>query len=631
MSAVIKLAERTIPKAAIKRASAAARAAMNELDSAALNELERIYRRAEADIAAAIRGYAGSDGSVRLEVLQDLLYQVRGRLQALGQVRDQRLADYMRQASAIGVRPFESVPAISASLTRIADEALRFARSFQADDGLQLSDRLWRLDAGARRMVGEAIQSHVIQGHSASQAARDFIERGLPVPPDVAAQLGMNQATTLAGVAGAALMVAEGSAYELARRVFRTEINRAHGEAYRAAAFEHPDAIGTRFLLSPAHPKVDICDMHASVNRYGLGAGVYPKGKSPWPAHPNTLSYEEVVFADEVTDEDRAGQETRIDWLKHQPPGVQRAVLGAAQKAVALKRGLIGEGQIATPWRVLKQRLARRGIDIPDELVENVASPVARAVPAAGRASLPTFFPFDSIAKAREWASARGTALLPGRAALDSINAALAGITRVLDRYGITNTEISFESRLPGRTNAMAGTSFDGSVRWIRFAPGKHRSAAVSRRLAGESHAIFVDRRDTLLAQLRTQAASPDIPPIAREQLRRKIAILERTKRWSFSSDPTAPDTIGVRASHEAGHTLYYTRRLEEKWKRALARHDVTAVDRYAVSEYGASSDSELWAEVTAAVHWGYARSLPSNVYKAYQEVIDGIDSVSRV
>lgn len=633
MSAVIKLAERTIPKAAIKRASAAARAAMNDLDGDALAELERIYRRAEADIAAAIRGYAGSDGSVRLEVLQDLLYQVRGRLQGLGQARDQRLADYMRQATAIGVRPFESVPTLSASLTRIADEALRFARSFQADDGLQLSDRLWRLDVGARRMVGEAIQSHVIQGHSASQAARDFIERGLPVPPDVAAQLGMSQATTLAGVAGAALLVADGSAYELARRVFRTEINRAHGEAYRAAAFEHPDAIGTRFLLSPAHPKVDICDMHASVNRYGLGAGVYPKGKSPWPAHPNTLSYEEVVFADEVSDDDRAGQETRIDWLKQQPPGVQRAVLGAAQKAAALKRGLIGEGQIATPWRVLKQRLARRGIDIPDELVENVASPVARVLPAAAasRAAPAAFSPFASIAKAREWASARGTVLLPGRAALDAINGALAGISRVLDRYGITNTEISFESRLPGRANAMAGTSFDGSVRWIRFAPGKHRSAAQSRRLAGESHAIFVDRRDALLAQLRTQATSPDIPPITREQLRQKIAILERTKRWSFSSDPAAPDTIGVRASHEAGHTLYYTRRLEEKWQRALARHNVTAGDRYAVSEYGASSDSELWAEVTAAVHWGYARSLPPNVHKAYQEVIDGIDSVSRV
>ncbi|QUJ69219.1 hypothetical protein KDD30_07770 [Photobacterium sp. GJ3] len=37
---------------------------------------------------------------------------------------------------------------------------------------------------------------------------------------------------------------------------------------------------------------------------------VKSKGKSPWPAHPNTLSYEQVMFVDEVTEETEPARPT---------------------------------------------------------------------------------------------------------------------------------------------------------------------------------------------------------------------------------------------------------------------------------------------------------------------------------
>jgi len=104
--------------------------------------------------------------------------------------------------------------------------------------------------------------------------------------------------------------------------------------------------------------------MHASVNRYGLGRGVYPKGKTPWPAHPNTLSFTEVVFEDEVTDEDTAGKEDRIAWLKKQPATVQWSVLNSRKKRAALVKDLLKENQIGTPWKVLKKRFIKQGIDV---------------------------------------------------------------------------------------------------------------------------------------------------------------------------------------------------------------------------------------------------------------------------
>jgi hypothetical protein len=86
-----------------------------------------------------------------------------------------------------------------------------------------------------------------------------------------------------------------------ATRLFRTEINRAHGEAYIKGFLSLPDAAGVRFTLSPMHPKPDICDVHAAADLYGLGPGVYPTRETcPWPAHPNTMSYVVGVFKDEV-------------------------------------------------------------------------------------------------------------------------------------------------------------------------------------------------------------------------------------------------------------------------------------------------------------------------------------------
>ena len=39
--------------------------------------------------------------------------------------------------------------------------------------------------------------------------------------------------------------------------------------------------------MSKTHPRTDICDYYASVDKYGLGAGVYPKHKAPVPPfHP---------------------------------------------------------------------------------------------------------------------------------------------------------------------------------------------------------------------------------------------------------------------------------------------------------------------------------------------------------
>jgi len=373
---------RTQIKAAIKRASAKARSNANKLDREALDELTRLYRGVAYQLTDTIESYADQQGNLRLANMQDLLGQVEQQLEALSTARNSLLSSKMTETALLATSSFGGdVARMGFSLNQVANDAVLQARAFIAEDGLQLSDRIWRIDNNAKNSVSDAIQSSIIQGQSAANAAQDFIASGKPIPPDINSKINNASAARVSRGAASALMRQDGNAYSNSLRLFRTEINRAHNDAYEAAASQHPDAVGTRFLLSPSHPQVDICDMHANANLYGLGAGVYPLGKNPLPAHPNTLSYKEVVFADEVTNQDKEDKTDRIDWLKSQSVTKQNQILGRG-KGWMLREGLLTQSAINTPWSVLKQRLDKQGIDLP---VFRIEGPLVEVTQSSGR------------------------------------------------------------------------------------------------------------------------------------------------------------------------------------------------------------------------------------------------------
>ncbi len=347
-------------RARIKNATKSAQKNVLTLDRRYLSDLKNLYFNARDLIVSDIRAYAFGAESIRLDVLRQLLEQIDTRLAALNASRDELLGAGLREASGIGVGVWSTEINVG-RLSVLSDDAVRFVVSFVADDGIQLSERLWRLNNSATELVNRAVTQAVVRGQGASEAASEFVERGRPVPQDLRINMAAAQVSSVSTAASSALIDAD-SAYANALRVFRTEINRAYGVAYRESAFEHPDVVGTRFLLSPRHPRVDVCDMHANVNRYGLGSGVYPRGKSPWPAHPDTLSFEEAVFNDEISAEDRGGKINRIDWLLGRSYNDQTAILNGRNKARLLRSGHLRENQILTTWEKLKPRFERAGV-----------------------------------------------------------------------------------------------------------------------------------------------------------------------------------------------------------------------------------------------------------------------------
>lgn len=355
--------------AAIRRASRQARLAMQELDRTATEELLQIHQDAAAEVRARIAAAADAGGLVQVQHLRELLRQIEDVIDALGRRRDELLASSLDDAARLGVRPYTlqgvaavgggAAPLDSAVADEIANSAVNFVRSIREADGLVLSDRLWRLDRGAKEAVTRAVEQAVVQGASATRAAQDFILRGEQAPGEVAAQAMRGRAGEVAQTAGALLDI-RSPAFMQAERVMRTEINRAHGEAYMAGAVKTPGFVGFRYLLSPAHPAPDICDLLSTQNLHGLGPGVYPsREETPWPAHPNTLSFLVMVFKDEITDADREGKETSLQALGRLSQEQRDGALGKT-KAQYFDKGLLRTGMIRSPLRAVEARLQRQ-------------------------------------------------------------------------------------------------------------------------------------------------------------------------------------------------------------------------------------------------------------------------------
>lgn len=73
----------------------------------------------------------------------------------------------------------------------------------------------------------------------------------------------------------------------MADRIAQTELARAHQAQVARELMDDDLTTVVQVRLNPAHPKTDICDLHATADLWGLGPGCYPKEKAPAPPfHP---------------------------------------------------------------------------------------------------------------------------------------------------------------------------------------------------------------------------------------------------------------------------------------------------------------------------------------------------------
>lgn len=122
-----------------------------------------------------------------------------------------------------------------------------------------------------------------------------------------------------------------------ANRIAQTELHRAYTHQQAKDLMADEEVEWVQWRLSASHPRPDICDLHAHVDRYGLGPGVYPKPVAPVPpAHPHCR----CVLSPRLDLTERQGtlrEGAETAWLR-QSDHAQR-IVGSRAKWERVKKG----------------------------------------------------------------------------------------------------------------------------------------------------------------------------------------------------------------------------------------------------------------------------------------------------
>jgi hypothetical protein len=174
------------------------------------------------------------------------------------------------------------------------------SRQWVGEGGYSLSDNVWRARKNVRTQIDDMIRQAIANGTDPLELAdmvEQFLDPSLTPVRNANGKLIRNQRKGIVTAAPGR----GGMGSFSARRLARTEITRAHGQATIEVAKRTPFAKGVKWSISGSHPKDDPCDINATQNNHNLGPGVYPTDQVPrYPHHPMCLCVLSTVTPDDI-------------------------------------------------------------------------------------------------------------------------------------------------------------------------------------------------------------------------------------------------------------------------------------------------------------------------------------------
>lgn len=168
---------------------------------------------------------------------------------------------------------------------------------FVAEDGLTLSDRIWRDAAAFQRTMENTIARNIQLGKSARSLGKQFLEFADQQPVQLSKEMQRFIADLAPQDAQRAIekYVKKKLNYN-ATRVSRTEIQRAYRTSYLEQAKKLPFVKGVKWNRSRTEYDCSICENLATADLYGLGPGIYPADKVPIMPHPHCRCFYSTIL-----------------------------------------------------------------------------------------------------------------------------------------------------------------------------------------------------------------------------------------------------------------------------------------------------------------------------------------------
>ena len=231
----------------------------------AIKELGRV----RGDIADLLSDYAGKDGTVKKTRLNRLLRElddIETLIREYGTTAlDTIIQDTAEWASAsinegmlgvIGVRAVAK-----AQIERLNSDVFEYVVKRFGDDGLVLSDRIWRFSGDVRDEMSKVLRADIIRGESVS--------------------------TMIANIR----KVHDNETWKI-RRLVVTEGNTAYRTATSYNAERSDVVTGVKLHHGKANDPKHRCTILSKEDRYGMGAGVFqPSDSEIYNPHPNCTSF----------------------------------------------------------------------------------------------------------------------------------------------------------------------------------------------------------------------------------------------------------------------------------------------------------------------------------------------------
>lgn len=544
------------------------------------------------------------------------------------------------RASAFLAEVTERLERYQAIADKAASDAVRRAAVAGLEDGQALVDAA--LPEGIRpsfsRLRPDVIDASIASAHTVAQLLpRVNAPARLEAILNAAVARGVNPRESARELAAAVDMP-----LSRALTITRTETLRAYRNATTLAYQGEAETLrGWQWLSAADDRTCAACfAMHGQIFRLD----------QPMTGHPNcrctqvplTRPYSELVdgFDDDAMPGPAVADGSRL--FSQLGPAQQRRALGRAGYD-AYRRGDVrledfvrwrdhpiygrtpGKGSLSWAREQASRRRAEGAIRPPARPIRPRRTPVRDTTPTAG-ASVSTTPRFTSKADAADWLKRQGIVSGDvdfGRIPMKGVQQITDALADSLGRHGVTLRELRVGGPgAPGRMAYFARHPSDPSIPGRISVSPRAANPTSAARIAAQQREAAAAQRARAIERARDYANDADLSESAREAARKILADLEGMSRFTTYDDASQVTRSIVlhEAAHAVDHKIGLTFYGNTRWADALSRAGVTRADRLAVSEYAASTDTELFAEAFTMAADG--RALPARIAAALREVL---------
>lgn len=257
-------------------------------------ELDRALRTAAGRLNGEILGMEGADGTIQRSILAAKARAISELVDDLSLDLRQNIISVMGDTSGevAAIRELslnryiqDDTPAnLQVNFTDIPVDVVNSLIQRGDKEGLMWSPRIWAQEQ-KNTIMGE-LSAAQLGGEDARTVARRLRIHMLGTGDLTEAEL-----RDLRKVKGVERRKLGTSIRAKAERLSFSEIANASWETHRRVAMKSPVVGSVLWTLSARHPKWDVCDILATQDVYGLGAGTYPPALIPPRPHPYCLCY----------------------------------------------------------------------------------------------------------------------------------------------------------------------------------------------------------------------------------------------------------------------------------------------------------------------------------------------------